>query len=146
MIPSFGYGVAFAVPQSRSAFVSLSQKSASGRAVAGEHARAEPRVLGDERAVARAGSTASRPSMPHDQVLRNQSVGSTSSVAASGPALRTVIRMQHVVGAGLGVVDGDLEVAAVVEDPGVEELELRVELAAARFSATSRSYGNAACG
>ena len=30
----------------------------------------------------------------HDQTLRNQTVGSTSSVAASGPALRTRTRMQ----------------------------------------------------
>ena len=83
---------------------------------------------------------------PHDHVLRNQSVGSTSIVAGSGPALRTVIWMSEILGRRLGVVDGDLPVAPVVEDAGVDELELGVALPRARFSATSRSYGNSACG
>jgi hypothetical protein len=42
---------------------------------------------------------ASWPASPHAHVLRNQSVGSTCRVAASGPRFSTVIRMHKSVGA-----------------------------------------------
>ena len=101
-MPSFGYGVAASARrQTRSALVSFSQNSASAEPSPARYRRAELGVLGDERAVRRAGSTASASSSPHDHVLRNHSVGSTSSVAASGPALRTEMRMQMSSGAAL---------------------------------------------
>ena len=76
----------------RAAFVSLSQKSACGDAAARQESAAELRVLGDEPVPVEARSSGfSAPSF-HDQVLRNQSVGSTSIVAVSGPALRMLRR------------------------------------------------------
>ncbi len=41
---------------------------------------------------------------PQDQVLRNQTVGSTWIAAASGPRLATSNAHQDIVGAGLGVL------------------------------------------
>ena len=46
---------------------------------------------------------------------------------------------QHVFRPGLGVLDEDVEVAVVVEDAGVEQLELRPVPAAAAPSSTSRA-------
>ena len=63
---------------------------------------------------------------PHDQVLRNQRVGSRTSDAASGPRLVTADPDQDVVGAGLGVLDDDVEEPVVAEDAGVDQLELGV--------------------
>ena len=65
---------------------------------------------------------------PQDQVLRNQSVGSRCSVAASGPRLVTVIRIK-MSSARLGVLDVDVEVAILVEDPGVDRARIPVDLA-----------------
>ena len=48
-----------------------------------------------------------------------------------GPRLWTVTCISTSSGAGLGVLDEDVEVAVVVEDAGVEQLELRLVLAAA---------------
>ena len=70
------------------------------------------------------------PAGSHDQSLRNQRVGRTWRVAASGPRLRTTTRMRMSVGVGLRVVDLDDPVAVVVEDAGVEQLVLRLELRA----------------
>ena len=72
---------------------------------------------------------ASRPSSSHDQVLRNQAVGSTWSVSVSGPALVTRTVMSRSVGVGLGVVDLDDPVPVVVERAGVEQLVLGLVLA-----------------
>ena len=72
-------------------FVSFSQKSGSGVPLA--ESRRVPRLACSATIV-----WASRPSdgfaglRPHDHVLRNQSVGRTSIVAASGPAFLTVTR------------------------------------------------------
>ena len=66
-----------------------------------------------------------------DQVLRNHSVGSTCSGAASGPRLHDADPDQHVIGRRLGVFDEDVEVAVVVEHAGVEQLVLGLVLAAA---------------
>ena len=66
-----------------------------------------------------------------DQVLRNQSVGSTCNGAASGPRLTTVMRDQQVLGRGLGVFDEDVEVAVVVEHAGVQQFVFGLVLAAA---------------
>ena len=52
---------------------------------------------------------------PHDQVLRNQSVGSRCSGAGSGPRLVAVIWIRMSSGAGLGVFDLDVEVAVLGE-------------------------------
>ena len=69
-------------------------------------------------------------STSQDQVLRNQAVGSTWMVAASGPGVGDLDRHQEVVRVRLGVVDLDDPVAVVVEDPGVEQLVLGIPLAA----------------
>ena len=71
----------------------------------------------------RRSSAWSRPGS-HDQRLRNHSVGSTSMLARSGPALRIVIADAEIVGRRLGVVDGDVPVAPVGEHTGVEQLVL----------------------
>ena len=80
---------------------------------------------------------------PQDQVLRNQSVGSRCSARRLGPAVGDRDADQDVVGRGLRVLGEDVEVAVVVEDAGVGELELGlVACRGARFSSTSRAYGN----
>ncbi len=105
LMPSFGYGVTGAAPKSRAVLVSFSQNSGIGRAPPGPGpARSSSSFPNGcqmltasapadaAAAVARTGLGA--PSS-QDQVLRNQAVGSTCRVAASGPALVawTVIRM-----------------------------------------------------
>jgi hypothetical protein len=48
------------------------------------------------------------------------------------------VTQEQIVGRGLGVFDHDVEVAVVVEDAGVDQLELGFGLCrAARFSSTS---------
>ena len=53
------------------------------------------------------------------------------SGAASGPRLNASMRMQMSSGVDLGVLDDDVEVAVLVEDAGVEQLELGALAAAA---------------
>ena len=69
-------------------------------------------------------------SSSHDQVLRNQAVGSTCSVSVSGPGVGHPHAHQHVERVGFGVVDLDDPVAVVVECARVQELVLGVVLAA----------------
>jgi len=56
--------------------------------------------------------------------------------------LRTAIgdadAYQDVLGGGLGVLDKDVEVAALIEDTGVGQLELTLSLPRARFSSMRR--------
>ena len=117
--------------------VSFSVNSSSGGAVGDrldvEAESPERRVLGHRPrrpARLRCRGFSSQPScvQPHDQVLRNQSVGSRCSVAASGPAVGDGDADQDVVRRRLGVLGEDVEVAVVVEHAGVGELELRVVL------------------
>ncbi len=63
-----------------------------------------------------------------DQVLRNHSVGSTCSGAASGAAIDDGDPHQQVVGRRLGVLDEHVEIAVVVEHAGVEQLVLGLVL------------------
>ena len=82
-----------------------------------------------------------------DQVLRNQSVGSTWIAASLRPTVVHRDATDDVVGAGLGVLDLDVEVAAVVEHAGVDQLVLHLAAGSAPgWCATRSSYGNAACG
>ena len=53
------------------------------------------------------------------------------SGAASGPRLNASMRMHDVFRRRLGVLDDDVEVAVLVEDAGVEQLELGALAAAA---------------
>ena len=64
-----------------------------GRAVTGERVVAQLRVRGADRSLGLAEDRLRLPSF-HDQVFRNQSVGSTWSRAASGPRLWTVTRIR----------------------------------------------------
>ena len=70
-------------------------------------------------------------SPPQDHVLRNHSVGSRCSVRGVRPAVVRGDAHQDVVVRGLRVLDDHVEVAVLVEDPGVEQLVLEVLLAAA---------------
>ncbi len=74
-----------------------------------------------------------------DQSLRAQSCGRMCSGAGVRPAIVHGDLHQDVVGGRLGVFDLDVEIAALVEDAGVHQLELPVRHAARAFSATSRS-------
>ena len=69
-----------------------------------------------------------RPASPspsfHDHVLRNHSVGSRCSLAASGPDCG--LDADQDVSGLLGVSEEDVEVAVVVEDAGVEQLVLEL--------------------
>ena len=129
-MPSFGYGVAPATPQSRSRVRLVLAEQRLGRPVAGQRARAERVVLGDERAVL--GRIAGRASVERPTTT---CCGTTASAGrgASPPRGRRcgrATRMQMSSGVGLRVVDGDVPVAVVVEDAGVEQLELGIVAAA----------------
>src|SRR5260370_38207728 len=97
LMPSFGYGVTGAAPNSRAVLVSFSQNSGVGRGPSGPApARSSSSVpngwsMRTATAPAGASSAAARagrgPPPAQDQVLRNPAVGSTCRVAAAGPAL-----------------------------------------------------------
>ena len=72
--------------------------------------------------------TSSQPGRPQAQVLRNHSVGSTCSDAASGPRFSMRDQHAHVGRRRLRVVDRDGPVPVVVKDARVDELELRLRL------------------
>ena len=71
-----------------------------------------------------------RASKPQDQVLRNQTVGRRCSGAAAGAAIGRFDADQDIVGAGFGVFDDHVEITIVVENAGVDELELQIAFAA----------------
>ncbi len=66
------------------------------------------------------------PSSPHDQVFRNHSVGRTCSRAASLAPVVDRHLDQDVLRSRLRVLEEDVEVPVVVEDPRVEELVLEL--------------------
>ena len=58
----------------------------------------------------------------------------------SGPRLWTVTRIKMSVGDGLGIFDEHIEIAVVVENAGIEQLEFRLLRACGgRLSSTSRA-------
>ena len=118
------------MPKRRAVLVSLSQTSGSG--APSPRSTIAPRRSSSQRSAACAARSCGRgaPSV-HDQRLRNHSVGSTCSSAASGPALRTRSRMQMSSGRRLRVGGLDVPVAVVVEGAGVEQLVLEALTAAA---------------
>ena len=139
---SFTYGPSFSVPNRRRLFVSFSVKSSSGapfgveRAVAvrrGARSRPPPR-LSARRPVVRA-AVARR--VPTTTCCGTRASAAGGVGAASGPRFATRDPHEDVVGRGLRVLDEDVEVAVLVEDAGVEQLELRLPpCRAARFSST----------
>ena len=58
-------------------------------------------------------------------MLRNHRVGSTCSVAASGPRLATVILIRGLPN-GLGGFHENVEIAVAVEDSGVEQFVFEI--------------------
>ena len=98
-MPSFGVALAEAMPNSFSAFVSLSQKSTFGSPCAIDSAQSSscPRngCSVTTRDAPPARSSGFSPSSSHAHVLRYHAVGRTCIVSASGPAFvtRTVMRM-----------------------------------------------------
>src|SRR5262245_40342724 len=95
LIPSLTYGDAFAVRKIRSLLVSFSVNS-HGTARSARRYRS-PRRLSEAMIVC--GSSCRITGLgggvaDHDQVLRNQSVGSTWSVAAFGPRFQALILMR----------------------------------------------------
>src|SRR5215475_5289983 len=95
-MPSFGYGVTGGAPNSRVTLVSFSQNSASGTRLSGPR----PAISSSDPSHGCSIPTAASPVaamdgldsvVSQDQVLRNQAVGSTCSVSASGPWLVTEI-------------------------------------------------------
>ena len=124
-------------PKSRSALVSFSQKSSVGRGAVGRRrrrrARAGPRngwSVVDRAAVGAELRLRAR-RRPRPRCCGTRRSGSTCSVSASGPAFVTRTVISRSCRVGLGVVGLDDPVAVVVEDAGVEQLELRIVLAAA---------------
>src|ERR1035438_3828400 len=93
-MPSFGYGVTGAAPNRRCTLVSFSQNSAAGAVPSGPGPAISSSGPRNGCSIAAAESAAAfmaglgAPSS-QDHVLRNQAVGSTCSVAGSGPALVT---------------------------------------------------------
>ncbi len=129
---SFTYWLAFLAPKSSSALVSLSVKSSRGEtpATGSQASRSRPRPGWSARSrpsAARARCPFGQypsPLRPQAQVLRSQSVGSRCRLAGAAPRFAQVTRIRMSSGAGLRVLHEDVEVAVVVEDPGVLELEL----------------------
>ena len=68
---------------------------------------------------------------PHDQVLRNHSVGSTWIGAASGPRLMMLKSNQQVFRFQLAVFHYDIEVTALVEYSGIDQFKLAIEFGSA---------------
>ena len=66
----------------------------------------------------------------HDHVLRNQAWGRMCNRSALGSPVVHAHPHQDIVGLGLRIFDLDVEIAVVVEQPGVDELELRFSAAA----------------
>ena len=105
-MPSFGYGVVAAEPKTRGAFGLVLAEERLGRRAVGpgravEPVAGEPVVGDDERRAVALDPRAARAPGSHDHVLRNQSVGSTCSVASSGPWFSSSIRISTSVGEAL---------------------------------------------
>ena len=86
---------------------------------------------GSPRAPERSSALASvgrRLSPPHDQVLRNQSVGSRWSVAVSGPRLCAEMRIRISSGRSLRIFHEHIKIAIAAEDAGVHQLKLKIPL------------------
>src|ERR1039457_7133509 len=95
-MPSFGYGVNGSAPNRRGTFVSFLQNNRLGGVLSGPWRASSSSGPRNGCSIAAAESAAAfmagrgAPSS-QDQVLRNQAVGSTCTVAGSGPALVTEI-------------------------------------------------------
>ncbi len=130
---SFTYGLSFATPQSRSAFVSFSVKSSSGAPFREEPARAVERVLRGEDG--RAGSplrlAEARPPRVEPPAPGVAVPERREEVERRGP--RPAVRRRHlheeVLGGGLRVLDRDVPVARRRRSPVSDELELGLEAA-----------------
>ena len=130
LMPSFGYGVVASDPKMRGAFVSFSQKSASGSAPSGAGCRFEPvageRVVGDhERRAVAFDPRAHRLVAPRPRVAEPE-----RRQHLQRRLLGRVV-LDHDAGEDLGrrrlrVGDVDGPVAVVVERAGVEQLELGI--------------------
>ena len=127
LIPSFGYGGDSSEREATSQVRLVVAEERLRRPAARKEAGAELLVLGDEPVPAERdrrllGAFVPRPGVAEPE--RGEHVDRRRLRARVADAEAK----QDVLGAGLGVVGGDLPVAAVVEDPGVDQLELRVEL------------------
>src|ERR1039457_5272089 len=105
-MPSFGYGVTGSAPNRRCTFVSFSQNSRLGAVLSGPwpaSSSSGPRNGCSIAAPESAAALQAGPGAPssQDQVLRNQAVGSTCTVAGSGPALVTEIAISGSSGSAL---------------------------------------------
>ena len=106
LMPSLGYGVIGSAPYRRFRLVSFSQNNAAGAAPSGP----ESAISSSEPSHGCSIPTAPSPvadrvglgsSSSQDQVLRNQAVGSTCRVSASGPLLVTEIFISRSSGSAL---------------------------------------------
>ena len=132
LMPSFGVGLAEAMPNSFSAFVSLSQNSSFGSPCAHELELAEERMLGDDaRRAARAQLRLGAVHLPRPGVAVPRRRKHVQRVRLR-PGVRDADGHEDVLGVALRVVDLDDPVAVLVEHAGVEQLVLGIELAAAR--------------
>ena len=114
-----------------------------------------PRRRGSARRASGASAAITPPAAPSCRSAGRGAVGRpttrccgtrASAARAASPARargsRTVIRIEDVLGRGLGVLDEDVEVAVLVEDAGVEQLVLELAArAAGGWSSTRSSYG-----
>ena len=96
-----------------------------GGAFGVEKPLAELRMRRRDHAVAGPRRSTGRGASPcDDHTRRNQSVGSTCTVASSGPRFSTVIWMRTSSGGRLGVLHEHVEVTGLVKHPRVEQLVL----------------------
>ncbi len=90
--------------------------------------------------------TSSSPGWPHAQVLRNHSVGSTCSRAASGPGLATVTTAHRSVGDALAQSTVTTQYRSSSNTPVSVSSYSGSSRPRAAFTARSCAYGNSSCG
>ena len=120
----------------RGTLVSFSTKRSSGAAFGREPVASERRVLRGDGAPGRVFGNALRRGLGRAHVpvpgVAEPEGRQDVERRRLGPAVGRGDADQDVIDAGLGVFDRDVEVAALVEDAGVEQLELRLAPAAPR--------------
>src|SRR5438445_12578883 len=83
---------------------------------------------------------------PHDQVLRNQNVGSRCSVSALGPRLATPIRISISLGEDLAYSTVTSKYRLSAKTPVSSSSNSGSSRLRRWFSSTRRAYGNSLCG
>ena len=146
-MPSLTKGVRLGAPKSRTLFVSFSVNSvAAGLSQARKRSPSSgcEAVITAVAPVAVCRSAGRGASPPHDHVLRNQRVGRTCSVAASGPRFVTVIWISRSSGAPLAYSTSTSKYRSWSNTPVSRSSYSKSCFPRRRFVSTRSPYGNSA--